>query len=114
MNFMAASNPTRRSAPLRKRAIYLTSYRAPAFQPMKITASEFDMRHTARRPLCTELHKIKPECAFANILKGRGRAAAPVPHALGRTLMTDHHAEVKNVSAASLDERHAPSNRTPA
>jgi hypothetical protein len=81
---------------------------------MKITASEFDMRHTARRPLCTELHKIKPECAFANILKGRGRAAAPVPHALGRTLMTDHHAEVKNVSAASLDERHAPSNRTPA
>jgi hypothetical protein len=26
---------------------------APAFQPM-------NMRHTARRPLCTELHKIQP------------------------------------------------------
>jgi hypothetical protein len=34
---------------------------APAFQPMKITASVFDMRHTARRLLCTELYKIKPD-----------------------------------------------------
>jgi hypothetical protein len=33
---------------------------APAFQPMEITASVFDMRHIAHRPLCTDRHKIKP------------------------------------------------------
>jgi hypothetical protein len=29
---------------------------APAFQPMKITASVFDMRHIAHRHLCTNSH----------------------------------------------------------
>jgi hypothetical protein len=63
---------------------------APAFQPMKITASVFDMRHIAHRPLCTWVAKLNPECAMANILKGRRRAFPAVPHALGRTRTTDH------------------------
>jgi hypothetical protein len=33
---------------------------APAFQPMKITASVFDMRHIAHRHVCTVSDKIKP------------------------------------------------------
>jgi hypothetical protein len=56
---------------------------------MKITASVFDMRHIAHRPLCTTRIKLNPECAIANILKGRRRAVPAQAHALRRTLTID-------------------------
>src|SRR5437879_10552638 len=47
----------------------------PAFQSMKITASVFDIRHIAHRPLCTDWHKIKPgtrNCKYPQRSRSRG------------------------------------------
>jgi hypothetical protein len=59
---------------------------APAFQPMNITASAFDMRHIAQRCLPTGI-KLTPECAVANMHMLHGRAVPAQTHAVRRTLM---------------------------
>jgi hypothetical protein len=50
---------------------------APAFQPMKITASVFDMRHIAHRPLCTDPHETKAENARLQIYLNVAVARSP-------------------------------------
>src|SRR6266702_969837 len=54
----------------------------PAFQSMKITASVFDKRHIAHRPLCTDQHKIKSgmhDCKYPRTGPSRGPRANSRP-----------------------------------
>jgi hypothetical protein len=57
---------------------------------MKIATSIRDMRHIAHRLCVPTRTKLNPKCAVANIHEGRRPAVPAVPHALTRTLTTDH------------------------